>query len=511
MKIVILGGGTVGWLAAHYFRKRHPLDDVTVIESSKLGVVGGAESITKDVLTFLNYLNIEPIDLIKRSGGTFKTSAHFKNWNGDNTSYYDVLSPWLPQLSPSSYTECSHIPDVDAKVYCQLSEDKFPLHLFGATNLLTKDLAPLYAENEIVSEVSKYTFNIDGIKFPQYLSGLRKQRNISIVDNIVKYFEKDSNNNITAIVFENEEKLSADIVIDCSGLSQVTAKEYGIKWVSHKQYLPVDSTALIFLELKHSIPSFVDLVALKYGWLSKIPLQDAFISGYNFSSQHTDLNSAGAEIRQELGQEIRFLKSITYESGYYEKCWYNNCISIGGAASFIEPLVTSNISSAINLLRKINLRKFLRGDLSQRDIVNSEHLKISEVNLNNAYFRYMTKRNDTDFWKSFCLDNAPASLQKILDEFFADKNFIKFCSNLQQSPLTCISIFDGLKIPEYDSALRNFRDESRDINTIRLTNKIQSEAQKLVNTMVSQRNFFDRDIKYVSPEFNTTISRNYVN
>ena len=512
MKIVVLGGGTVGWLAAYYFRKRHPLDEVTVVESSKIGVIGAGESTTTNFLPFLNYLQIEPIELTKQTGGTFKTGTRFKNWNGDNSEYYNVISPWTTQLSPSGYSEYAGVPDVDAKVYCQLAEDKFPLQLFGATNILTKSFTPFYlTDNNTIAEISKYTVNIDGTKFSQYLKQFSRIRNVKLIDNVVKYFEKDSNNNISTIVFENGDKLSADIVIDCSGFSRLTAKEYNIPWRSYKKYLPIDSTIPFFLKPQREIPSFVDLIALKYGWSFKIPMQNRFGSGYNFSSQYTDWDLAKKEIEQYLGHEVDVIKKITYESGHYEQCWYNNCISLGMASGFLEPMAASNISTAIEVLRKINLRKFLSGDLTQRDMVNAEYLKINEIFLNNVYFRYMTKRKDTDFWKSFSLDKAPESLQNILNEFYKDKDFIKFSSNMHQSPLIWISAFDGLKIPEYDKALSKFKHESRDINTIRLTNRIQAEAQKLATRMIPQRDFFERDIMYLSPDFNTPVEKNYVN
>lgn len=512
MKIVILGGGTVGWLAAYYFRKRHPLDEVTVIESSKIGVIGAGESTTTNFLPFLNYLQIEPIELTKKTGGTFKTGTRFKNWNGDNNEYYNVITPWVPELSPSGYAEYNNVSDVDAKVYCQLVEDHFPMHLFGANNLLTKNFTPFYAtENRTIAELSKYTVNIDGTKFSQYLRNFRKARNVKLIDGIISSFERDGSNNISEVILEDGTKISADIIIDCSGFSRLTAKEYSTPWISYKKYLPIDSTIPFFLKPGRDIPAFVDIIALKYGWSFKIPMQNRFGSGYNFSSQYTDWDSARKEIEQYLGHDVDVIKKISYESGHYEKCWYNNCISLGMASGFLEPMAASNISTAIEVLKKINLRKFMSGDTSQRDMVNKEYLLLNEIFLNNVYFRYITKRKDTDFWKSFSIDNAPESLKTIVNKFIDTKDFIGFCNDMHQSPIIWLAALDGLKIPEYDKALSKFRSEARDVNTIRLVNRIQAEAQKFANKMIPQRDFFDLDIMYISPDFNTPIDSSYVN
>lgn len=491
---VVIGGGTVGWLAASYLRKKHPLDKITVIESSKIGIIGAGESTTSNFIEFLKYIDISPLDMLNDIGGTIKTSTKFTDWNKNGGEYYSVFQPWTATLTLSKYQDYNEYHDSDYMLYSQLEEDNIPLHYFGANKLLTQTYAPFYKEDNKILPVSSFTLNINGTNFSQYLKKLHKKTNIKLIDGIVKSFDVDVHNNINNIILESGENVAVDFVVDCSGMGRLTSNFYHIKWLSYQKYLSIDSTIPFFLPPHDKIPSYINIAAMKYGWMFYIPMQDRYGAGYNFCSNMCTPEQACEEVETLLKHPIDIIKHIKYESGCYEKCWFNNCLTLGMASGFLEPMAASNISIAIDILNKVDFRKYFDGDRSIVDEVNNLSSHLNDLFLRNVYFRYITNRTDTLFWQNFNFNNAPESLKSTLDNFFTTKDFYKFCADMQQTPIIWLAAFQGLDIPEYKKALSDFRTYSRQINTIRVQNKIIEHSNIIERNIIDQRVFFNDGI-----------------
>ena len=359
MKYIILGGGTAGWLTALYLNKHFPNDEVTVVASSEIGILGAGEGTTPDFLDYLEEVGITELELFSNCKATFKTGIKFTNWNGDGEHYFHAF--W---------------------------DDKYALH-FDAS-LLAK-----------------------------YLQDVASSRGVTLIDSEVIKVLLDEKNNITSLVTPKG-AISGDFFFDCSGFKRLLiGKVYNSEWEEYDMpckraipfFLPNDNT---------NLPDYTESVAMKYGWIWKIPVQGRYGCGYVFDSTLTTDEEAAQEIRDYLGYDFKSPKTFNFGAGAYKHVWINNCMAVGLSSGFIEPLEATSIWIQI-----LALRTFVQN----RDNpvkVNNDVKEMNEDILSFLYFHYLSQRKDTKFWRDFQFNNYIP--EKLLNRI--NKNERKYNFNL---------------------------------------------------------------------------------
>jgi tryptophan halogenase len=391
-KFVVMGGGTAGWIAAHGVRKNFPKDDITIVYSEKYGTIGVGEATTPQMVEFLLSIGVDLADFIKTVGGTIKHGISFENWNGDDKKY---MHPFVEQLAEFS------IPGVFSNS-CWDYYNKL---------LINKDLSfdeylyqtRLAYENKIDVKNTRFAVHFDTHKFAEYLKQFATVKNITIVEGNFISADLKENGNIKQINLEDQ-SIECDFVFDCSGFSKLLiGKLYQEEWISYKQYLPMNKAISFYLDSEEAIPPYTACIAMKYGWIWKIPLQDRFGSGYVYDSSYIDERDAQKEAEELFQRKLTVRKVIDIDAGRYKNVWVKNCIAIGLSANFIEPLESTSIWLEIATL------SHLPNFINEIDNQNEDSLKLfneivgNEVDekMNFVYLHYMTKRNDSEFWKEF--------------------------------------------------------------------------------------------------------------
>lgn len=435
-KVVVVGGGTAGWLTALKAKRSYPELDVTVIESTDIGILGAGEGSTPYLPDFFDHLGIPLSDLIKNCDATIKNGIKFTNWNNDGEFYYHGFSTidktigfdaiYDRYLSNSPLTVAglalnNSVKKIDFME--KLSEAKKVPFILDSSK---KSLGFVPDKDPILNykKIGNISIHFNAAKLANRLKEIGLERGINLIDGTIKNVSLDENSYVNGLMLSDNNTVQCDFVFDCSGFHRlIIGKVYDAKWKSYKDFLPVDSAVPFFIEMTDKIPSYTEAIAMKYGWMWKIPLQTRFGCGYVYDSSLITEQQAIEEIEEFLGYEPVYPRKdkggFKFNAGCYEEPWINNCIAIGLAANFVEPLEATSIWVSIVALNQIfdNPLWILT---NSKEIKKEFNTKI--VNMNNSvsdfiYFHYMTLRKDTEFWKKFSYENAPKDLKKKIDKW----------------------------------------------------------------------------------------------
>jgi len=412
-QIVVVGGGTAGWLTALYIKKLLPTRNITLIESEEVGILGAGEGTTPNIIDFLTSIDIPYQDVLRETGGTLKTAIKFENWSGDGSYYYHPFLVTNPKLS-----ECFYGPSYLNSHGSFLSHGMIANNItMGNTTAYAKyceeKKSPFFMNENVITNVGTFALHFDARKLADYLKSVAISRGIIRIEGKVNDILTD-NDIITGIKLENGLVVDADFVFDCSGFNRlIIGKKYNSPWKSYKEFLPVDTAMAFFLPSEERIDPYTTALAMKYGWLWHIPLQHRAGCGYIFDSTLISEKQAQEEVENMLGIGINVVKTFKFNPGCYEKTLVKNCIAIGVSSGFTEPLEATSIMLSI---KSLEVFKNCMLSLDTLDDQTIDHYNTHIFSLNNhimefLYAHYVTARDDTEFWRKFSWENAPQNLQ----------------------------------------------------------------------------------------------------
>jgi tryptophan halogenase len=418
-KITIVGGGAAGWLTALYVKKQFPESSITLIESSEVGILGAGEGTTPTFVEFLNNLDISITDVIKYTNATYKNGIKFTNWSGDGTSYFHSFGT-SPQFEYSTDKNMSSIERLrlhyNHKYLIELEQ------ISQSKNMDEVDISAVASnENKIMGYMvngnpnlkSTYAIHFDAKLLAEYFKNIAISRGINLIDAKVVNIENDETGKVSKLYLDNDEYIETDFVFDCSGFARlVIGNHYNSEWRSYKEILPVD-TAITFMLPNDDdfVPPFTEAIAMKHGWIWKIPVGNRYGCGYVYDSFRATPDQVHREIVELVGQEVEILKTFSFEPGCYTTPWVKNVVAIGLSAGFVEPLeattflvIIRSLAMAIDILKKTMYFQDGQIDKDDEDLIlyyNNLILNINNQIKEFIYYHYITKRIDTDFWQSF--------------------------------------------------------------------------------------------------------------
>lgn len=381
--ICILGGGTSGLVSALILNKWYPTMNITIIESSKIGIIGVGEGSTEHWRAFIENVGISIKELINETGATFKTGIKFDNWNGDGQSYMHSLHADHTQLMANS------LPGVLIEMICQGEKQLYPENIGRSVHYMPLDQ-------------SVNQFHFDTFKLNEFLHKKCKERGVNITVDDIETVEIDNTGFVQNLINKDGHKYNAEFFVDCSGFARVISSKLGAKWIDCKDNLPMDRAIAFPTSYTEDIPSHTLSRALSSGWQWRIPTQDRYGNGYVYSSAFLTEEQAIAEVQQYYSDEIKIGKSIKFSAGYVDKFWIKNCVTLGLAGSFVEPLEASSIGTSIqqSFALGVALLNWSRDDDTVANIYNKEFNEVAKNIIDFVQLHYITKRNDSEFWRS---------------------------------------------------------------------------------------------------------------
>lgn len=399
MRITIVGGGTAGWLAALMIKKvQGSSHEVTVIESSKIGIVGAGEGSTgylTDIIqgnTWDYGCNEE--DFFRETNATVKLGIKHKEWKHLGHEY---IAPIDGTAVPSIGTDY---------LLLHAIVNDIPFHTASENGkFIESNMSSFYYDDGVIENTRSHAYHFDAHLVGKYFKKVCGE-DVTHIDATVLEINVDPNGNVDSLLLDNGQKLESDFFIDASGFARIFGKKLGIDWVSYAKHLPVN-TAMPFL-IPHKEGKNIEPVttawAQKAGWMWQIPTQDRLGCGYVFDNNFISNDEAHAEIEQKLGMEIEPIRFLNFETGRASKLWFKNVLSIGLAAAFAEPLEATSIHSTIIQLHTFvfDYLKDTKEDTCNAGIINIYNKKMSKMYDDYKDFlsiHYITERSDSEFWK----------------------------------------------------------------------------------------------------------------
>jgi tryptophan halogenase len=424
MNIVILGGGTAGWLAALYAERFLPHTSVSVIDSKEIGILGAGEGTTPHFLHMLKELDIPVEHIIKYAKGTFKSGIKFTGWNKENTSYFhpfkDVFSNHIRPYPV--YKAILESKNLDSYLLSSVAGDNYKVTFRNRpdTNNINYDSKLGLSKFQ---PQGNHGLHFDARLLADMLGKTGRERGIKVIDNIIDNVTSDIDGYITFLNFCDGSNIETDFVFDCSGFSRLLiGKHFKTEWESYLDSIPNDRAIPFFIKNDTSqVPPYTESIAMNNGWVWKIPVQGRYGCGYVFSSKYTTEDDVKKEIKDKFG-EVEFPNKIfSFNAGCFKTQWVKNCISLGLASGFIEPLEATSlwtVHESLNLIGK-NLPGIINRNENYIKEFNDEIYRLNKEIVSFIYYHYITKKTNTTYWSEFRMNNIPPAGYIEFEERFA--------------------------------------------------------------------------------------------
>lgn len=426
MNIVVVGGGTAGWLTALYAKKIYTENKIILVESEEYGILGAGEGSTPNLIGFLNFLEIPYTDLIKNCKATIKNGIKFTNWSEGSNNYFHPFFSNSQAANDYNFNLNSPYIENDASFahYCASLKNHSLKDYSLMEKTSNKKLVPFIKNNDtqLMDQLAEIAIHFDAKLFANYLRSVGEKRGIIRKEGIVNKIFNNEEGYINKIKTEKEE-IECDFVFDCSGFKRlIIGEHYKSNWKSHSEYLPAKKAIPFFLQMDKKIPPYTEAIAMDYGWMWKIPLQDRYGCGYVFDSNYISDENAIKEIENFLGFEPQYPRkekgAFNFFAGCFEDIWIKNCLSVGLSAGFLEPLEATSISQTIIVLKRFMSEKqnlYTRNDFIKKRF-NDFYLNETQEIVDFLYLHYTTNKKNTIFWKNFIKNNkTPEKIMYILN------------------------------------------------------------------------------------------------
>jgi len=337
--ILIVGGGTAGWMAAlhfaHTWADRNM--DITLVESARIGTVGVGEGTTPLIKEFFDRLGIPESEWMPACSATYKCGISFPDWS--TVEGYE--SYFHPFFSDHDRAHVNHFWD-----NCNLRRDghDVPAHpddYFVSAHVVRQHRCPIAREPGVPDAV--YGYHFDAALMGQYFKKKALERGVNFVEDTIAEVNLGEDGDIRSVTTEAHGELAADFFVDCTGFRGLLIRgALGEELVSMRDYMFNDSAVAIPTPRADdgALSSETVSRALSHGWCWHIPLVSRMGNGYVFSSEYLSFDDAEAEFRAYLGDHAEGAEAIRlrWQPGRLEHHWRRNCVAIGLSQGFLEPL-----------------------------------------------------------------------------------------------------------------------------------------------------------------------------
>ena len=430
--IVILGGGSAGWMAASTLIRAFPNKKITLVESSTIPTVGVGESTISEFIEWLSYLGITYNDFLKDVNGSLKVGLGFTNFvkKDNSTVYYTFGTPDL-EGTYMGLTDWQYLKSINPEI----KDDDFVKYYYPQAESLYTNKVVMEDDPDMYPFKSyrDTAFQIDASLFGSWLANnYAMPRGVNrVIGTVVDI--SGNENGIDYLKLEDGREIHADLFVDCSGFKSMLLGEFmKEEFVSTRDLLPNNAAyaaPIQYTDKNKEMQTFTNATALGNGWVWNTPLWSRIGSGYVFNTDFIDEDSALDEFKKHLdsknmvcynpnrSKDMEFRK-IQIKNGHYKRFWVKNVVAIGLAAGFLEPLESTGLAQVHTF--SIFLVDALQRDgiITQFDIdkYNARSFKSFEGQyLFVALHYFMSQRNDTEYWRSITSKESSHILLEYLD------------------------------------------------------------------------------------------------
>lgn len=425
--IVIVGGGTAGWLTAATLAKQLKIANgssktVTLVESPDIPILGVGEGTWPNLRATLKKIGVAEADFMRECDATFKQGALFVNWlqpkEGKTHQYYHPLNT----VNHSSY-------DFSLAPYWLLdsSKKRYDHVVASQSHVCDANRGPKEITTPEYMAVQEYSYHLNAGKFAKFLTQHCVEKlGVKHVLANVSGVNLDDDGFVQSVTTDNSDDpvITGDLFVDCSGSNPILIEQtYQIPWIDISDVILNDTAIAMQVPYKNEqqeVPSHTIMTAQDAGWIWDIGLTNRRGVGHVFSSKHMSIEDAEKALRDYVGEDAKGLDArvIPLKLGYREKFWHKNCVAIGMSGGFVEPLEASAIflfDAAANMLVDQ-----LPADRSQLSFVEQKFNRSFTMRMERTIefikLHYcISDRRDTPYWQENCDPKTiPVALQSNL-------------------------------------------------------------------------------------------------
>ncbi|MBP2157919.1 MULTISPECIES: tryptophan halogenase family protein [Asticcacaulis] len=484
LKVVIVGGGTAGWMAAALLSQtfKGKLVDVTLVESDAIGTIGVGEATIPAIRRFNRLLEVHERDFIAATQATFKLGIEFVNWGKVGTSY---IHPFGNIGKPIGRTGFEHYL---TRRRLEGHTENFETYSLNAMAARADRFNIPPRDGSLLSELA-YAYHFDAGLYAAFLRRYAEARGVRRVEGKIGHVGQDADSgHVTSLHLEDGQTVDGEFFIDCSGLSGLLIeKTLGSGYEDWSHWLPCDRAGFVPSESAPSITPYTRSTAHSAGWQWRIPLQHRIGNGHVFSSGFMGDDEAGDLLLETLDQKpLAEPKFLRFQTGRRKLSWNRNVVAIGLSSGFLEPLESTSIhlihSGLVKLLDYWPDRTF-------NPLLSAQYNRVMETQYQSIrdfiILHYKaTDREDSAFWKYCRFMDVPDSLACKMDHFRSSSRIVLAPGELFQ-PASWLAVLIGQNVlPTGYDPLSDIHETAAVDDTLR---RLAAAIRHAVDTMPTHR------------------------
>jgi tryptophan halogenase len=434
-EIVIVGGGTAGWMTAAALSKvLNRSYSIRLVESEEIGTVGVGEATIPMIKLFNQALDLDENQFVRETMGSFKLGIEFVNWGRLGDSYIHGFGKIGQDLGV--------VPFYQYWLKMQQAGKAAPLDDYSINTAAARENKFMRAvsdrPNSPLADIA-YAYHFDAGLYAAFLRRYAEARGVVRTEGKVASVEQHPENGfVAAITLESGERIPGQLFVDCSGfrglLIEQTLKTGYIDWT---HWLPCDRAVAVPCARSQPLTPYTRSTARTAGWQWRIPLQHRVGNGHVFSSRFISEDEATAMLMANLeGEPLAEPRPLRFVTGKRKKFWNKNVVAVGLASGFMEPLESTSIHLIQSSIARLTAF-FPHGGFDETDIdefnahSDFEFDKIRDFLI---LHYHATERDDTPFWNYCRTMDVPESLKRKMELFLSNGRIFRDASELFAEP-----------------------------------------------------------------------------
>ena len=465
--IVIAGGGTAGWIAAAALaRKMGQLVNVRVIESEVIGTIGVGEATIPPLRTFHKLLQIDEQAFMRATAATFKLGIQFENWGNVGESYIHSFGvtgqqSWLAEFVHFHLSAKARGFQGDYGDYC------FELEAARQHKFATSPKSNI-----------QYAYHLDAGDYVEFLKRFCSALGVVRTEGVIEHVAQHDNGDIKALHLQDGDIVEGDFFIDCTGFKGLLIEEtLNTGFEDWSQWLMCDSACAVQTQSTQPAPPYTRAAAHHAGWQWEIPLQHRVGNGLVYASRFmSDDEARDTLLKNVKGEPLTTPKTLRFKTGRRRQAWNRNCLALGLASGFVEPLESTSIHLVMmGITRFMQLFPHSGHDPALIAEYNSQtKAELERIRDFIILHYHVTQREDSPFWQQCKTMDVPDSLAERITLFKAQAHaFQKQNELFRVDSWTQVMLGQGIAPTHFHPAATMLTDEQ-------LQNSLKQQRERVL-------------------------------
>ena len=463
--IIVLGGGSAGWLTALFIKKNYPSTNITVIEDPATPPIIAGESGSGLMNKLYNFLGINFDEWVAEVNAMPKLGGTFTDWDGVGTDFvHGLISDWYDIKYRGEFSEFGRSNDF---ISCALARNIKLEDVFYNGKLQRLGKLPITnptTPNTRFHVISMPMWHFDSRANADFLKRQGLKQGISLIEGKYLTCERLTTGGINSLTLENGTVIQGDWFFDCSGFARLLMhKELGEPLTDLTNFFPARQV-VAWWDNEPKLLNYTDIRALKYGWSWNITLNHRSGNGYIFDPDLITIDQAVEEIETTIGKQIDPVAKLKFTPCQMQNSWKENVFAFGLSSGFVEPLESNGllvVIAQLGLLSEYWFPNYDTADSTSTNLFNKEFISQMDEIRDFLALHYRGHRRDTEFWRSHAYDKfrIPEPLQHTLDLY--SQGHVGINNKVSYGHESWATVAQGLNLVNLDKLRHNLLSKRR--------------------------------------------------